>query len=313
MLPKIEDDPKVPSSPKLNEIDAKKFNVSLDLAVPDQFPTPVVPKKSKVPGLTIIGTILVVSFTTMGIGALQSIFSDIGSFIIRFLFGSTGLPSYLGNIFIGIVCLCLAVIILYWMGRWKEIVPAIKESTQVLTDKEPSEFYELSQVESKYLFKELKNRGCVISGGSTGTGWNVDCPNIPITKASQELIKGIDEKYNNRQKILQFVALNTIATAFVIFYILGNMDENWGKWLVFGIYVFMIYCQLGMDTIRLFTAVILYWIYTSIIWLFAPFTPISYICIIVAIGIILILLYIVGYIIKPDSCYSDTAWWCKLY
>ncbi len=295
------------------DVESKPLTISLDVAVPEQFPSPLVPKKTRMPGMTSIVALLVVSLTTLGIGSLQTIFSDIGYQFISYLFGSTGLPVFLSNIFVGVICLSLAVIFLYWMGKWDAIVPAIKESTQVILNREPKEYFALNHVESKYLFRELRDRGCTISTGLSGKGWNIDCPTIPLTKSAQELIRGVDFKYNNRYKVAQIGIFNLIAAIFIFFYCNGSMEPIYGKYVILIIFVFMIYCQIGMHAIGWWGGVILYWIYIVAIWVFAPFTETIFIYSLVAVGIIFILLVSVGALVRPNICLNSDVWWCPYY
>jgi len=301
---------------KLNEnlmkdIDSKPLNVSFDVSVPDRFPTPVVPKKAHLPGINVVMGILVVSLTTMGIGSLQSIFSDMGSWMVSLVFGTTGLSPMIDNIFIGVLGLGLAVIFLYWMGKWREIIPSIKESTEVLLDKEPREYFELKHIDYKYLIKEMKNRGCVISGGITGKGANIDCPTVPLTKNVKELINGLDEKYYLRHKMLQFIITNLISSVAIGIYAIGNFDPITGQWITTIIFSIMIYFQLGMSTIKLWGASLLYFIYISALWIFTSIET-SFLYSIIAIGIILFVLALIAYVIRPDTCLNSQTWWCSI-
>lgn len=296
---------KVPSAPWRPNI------LKTDVDVPDNLHVNV-PKKNHIPGVYIIMMLFGTTFVGLGISSLASLSGLLVSKAMTFFTSATGWDLTVAGLVWGILCFFIATVIFVGAARGKEVADRMRMLLDAGVDNQNTEFYDLSVVDTKFMLKEFKRRGCQIYADPDGKGVHVHCDDYAYTADQRLLMSGQIDVTTPSRRFIEFFGLQVfpiIYTVFVYYGFAGYSSWVWWFWLF--LVVGPMFIMLDNHVIPLWFTIIYWAIYLALAYLwFVPNLAFSMWWTFVAIAIIWTMVCAIIYYLKRNLCTQQYHWYC---
>jgi hypothetical protein len=282
----------------------------------DKVPDVKVPAAKRVSiGIAIAFALASVFFLLFAVGIGQIYGYAISYIIIAFsLFGFDPLVS---AIMMSLIFLFLATVFTIIARRGSTALAKIDAGTRIQIDDTPTDYYDLGEVPTENLVREFvgnnkekddKGRGCKLLEKVGGKGFDISCPNFPLTASMQALAKGKIELMDWKQR---GIMLGVFALLGGIFCIVTYMHVLTGVYLyiIWGLYlVSFLFAAVETGLLRLW-GVVIAWGIINLLFLFMS-VDVYFFWIVVGAWICFSIAAAIFYMLKKNACVEKRSWYC---
>lgn len=228
--------------------------------------TPVkVPPNRKVSLGSAIGLVLSSFFFVLFILSISQFSSLINAFILA-CFSIFGWDPIISSLFMAAIFLFFTVTMYLLARRGNEAVKKVEAGLQLSFNIPPTRYYDLSDVPTENIIRELvgtnnprsndKGRGCTMTPGEGGKGFEIRCTTIPDTDAIKALKDGDLDRMVMTQKIIIIAVFAGFGVLLAVFTVLGFVTGlvTWVAWGIFLVAYF--YVMIEMRVLKLWGALL---------------------------------------------------------
>lgn len=303
-------------TPGVSKLSAKPWRpniIDVDIDIPDETRI-TVQRKRHIPIVYIAVMLFGTTFIGFGISSVVSLISNVTTQISYYFTASTGWSTSVSYLVWAMICFVVATFIFVGANRGKEVTPYLRQLLDANVDPNSREFYDLGIVETKFLIREFKRRGCRTYGDLDQQGFQIHCNDQAFTKELRIAASGNYDKMTTSARFVEFFGLNVfpiIYMAFLYYGFANGSDIAWWFWflMVVGSSVIM----LDNRVISLWFSVIYLGIYLGVAYLlFIPNLSFILWWTFVGIAIVWLCLVLVILRMKRRLCGLEDHWYCEL-
>lgn len=281
--------------------------------------------------LSIFTALFVTTAVYSIISAYYSIQSYINTFFINplseWLYSMFVLPAFLSELLIGVIFIAFAILFYIWAKRPREAIMQIQNiSSRISTEEEPTQYLDLTHVHPRFLLKELKDRSCELEIKDTQI--HLTCEDIPITEDMRMFLEGPPKQWYRQERLIRFFILNLVIVLILFSirgaYLFGFMDDiviypiSEGQdiititietQLIYSEIFFYIVCGFlllvlyEMELVPLFVqTIIIHPFYLALTYFYLPFFSEMGWHLFLIISIILMIVTLIFYALRPYTC-----------